>query len=355
VELVLGLGEDVEPMARRLLARTVAPLITGLGLGGPGVRAVAPLRLPDVHAGAPALFAVELEPGTRTVTVQGTTARGPYSETAEARRDGSAAVSALFGREQIEDLELSLASGAQAAEVDASIERLGLEFQLSTRLTSWVAVSEHATVDPRRPTRREVMPQALPYGISAEGVGLRSGTARASGPAQATGPSRVFALSSSSPAPRRRPRRAPEPLEKLGLLADHAARSDDRAEEAPPTGSSPRRARKGEVAKDVLAAPPPPAAGVRVLEARVVRSAGGELLLEVALTGAPLDWAPGATVELELEGGLTVSATVVAARTTGPGAYAPGLVLRLCLALEPGWAVQAVLLPGAVPVRLEVR
>jgi hypothetical protein len=92
-----------------------------------------------------------------------------------------------------------------------------------------------------------------------------------------------------------------------------------------------------------------------VLEARVVRSARGELLLEVPVTGTPLDWAPSATVELELEGGLTVSATVVPTRTTAAGAYAPGLVLRLALTLEPGWAVEAVVLSGAVPVRLEVR
>jgi Ca-activated chloride channel family protein len=366
VELVLGLGEDVEPMARRLLARTVAPLITGLGLAGPGVLATAPLRLPDVYAGAPALFAVELLPGTRSVTVQGATARGPYSATAEAQWGGSPAVAALFGREQVEDLELSLAAGAQAAEVDASLERLGLEFQLSTRLTSWVAVSEQATVDPRQPSRREVMPQALPHGVSAEGVGLRSAT-RMFGAAT---PVRMFGASPPAAAgfsrelmgqylgrrgASERPALAP-PEEREFSKAD-AAPPEDQLGVEPTRGAPPRRSRSSKGRQDVLAAPPAPAPApaVRVLAARVVRATGGELLLEVELTGLPLDWAPGATVELELERGLTGSATVVPARTTGPGAYAPGLVLRLCLAMEPGWAVQAVLLPGAVPVRLEVR
>ena len=88
---------------------------------------------------------------------------------------GSAAVVTLYGREAVEDLELRAACGEAA--VDAEIERLGLAFQIATRLTSWVAVSEEPAVDPTQPSRRERMPHALPAGLSVEGLGLRGATA----------------------------------------------------------------------------------------------------------------------------------------------------------------------------------
>ena len=80
----------------------------------------------------------------------------------------------LYGREAVEDLEVRAACGETA--VDREIERLGLAFQIATRLTSWVAVSEVPAVDPTQPSRRERMPHALPVGLSAEGLGLRAAT-----------------------------------------------------------------------------------------------------------------------------------------------------------------------------------
>jgi hypothetical protein len=85
---------------------------------------------------------------------------------------GSATVVTLYGREAVEDLELRAACGESA--VDREIERLGLAFQIVTRLTSWVAVGEGPAVDPTQPRRRERMPHALPAGMSVEGLGLRA-------------------------------------------------------------------------------------------------------------------------------------------------------------------------------------
>ena len=39
-------------------------------------------------------------------------------------------------------------------------------------MTSWIAVAEEPSVDPRAPIRVERIPQVLPYGMSAEGLGL---------------------------------------------------------------------------------------------------------------------------------------------------------------------------------------
>jgi hypothetical protein len=113
VEVILGLGEDPERAAQRLVARTSAPLVVDLQIAGSAVAEHAPR-------------------------------------------------------------ELALAAGGPRRSLDPEIERLGLDFQLATRLTSWIAVIREVTVDPRGGLRRERMPHELAYGLSAEGVGLRS-------------------------------------------------------------------------------------------------------------------------------------------------------------------------------------
>jgi Ca-activated chloride channel family protein len=82
-------------------------------------------------------------------------------------------VPSLYARERVEDLE-AIAAAGEGSGVDAEIERLGLTFQIATRLTSWVAISEEPSVDAGQPVRRERIPHELAQGISAEGVGLRS-------------------------------------------------------------------------------------------------------------------------------------------------------------------------------------
>ena len=86
---------------------------------------------------------------------------------------GNPAVIACYGREAVEDLEMRVAAGP-GGYLDRQIETLGLDFQIATRLTSWVAVIEEATVDPGQPMRRERIPQALPAGLSVAGLGLRA-------------------------------------------------------------------------------------------------------------------------------------------------------------------------------------
>ncbi len=175
-EVVIGLGEDPAPAVARLLARTGQPLVTHLEISGSAVEDHAPTALPDLFGGAPALVALRLRPEAGTLLVRGRGVDGPWEQQlnvpALAPGSGHAAVAALYARERVEDLEAQAAAGLR---VDAAIERLGLDFQIGTRRTSWVAVSEEPTVDPGEPTRRERIPQELAHGISAEGAGLRAG------------------------------------------------------------------------------------------------------------------------------------------------------------------------------------
>lgn len=187
VELIVQSEAEVPRAVSTLLARTVAPAITELCIGGPAVRELAPQFLPDVFAGAPVRVALRLAPEGGPIALSGQTARGPWSAAlvapSVAAASGSAAVVTLFARERVEDLEAVVAFISHAGDdglilealpAGARIEQIGLDFQIATSHTSWIAISEERDVDPTRPTRREVVPQALPCGTSVEGLGLRS-------------------------------------------------------------------------------------------------------------------------------------------------------------------------------------
>ncbi|MCO5165100.1 MAG: VWA domain-containing protein [Planctomycetes bacterium] len=182
VELIVGLGEDASKVAERLVARTAAPLVTDLEVTGDAVVQVAPATLPDLFAEAPALIALRVRGGGGEVVLRGTTADGPIERRlalpALARGEGPTGVAALFARERVEDLETALAAGGDPAELDRAVEATGLEFQVATRLTSWVAVSARVTVEPGAPRVTVEQPHELPHGVSAEGLGLRGALLR---------------------------------------------------------------------------------------------------------------------------------------------------------------------------------
>jgi len=386
IELVLGIGEDVEPGVKRLLSRTHAPLVTNVEVSGTAVDQVAPFRVADLYGGAPAMVSLKLKPQGGTIVIRGETAGGELIERVEVKPiekgEGSQAVAALFARELVEDLELAIGTGGRKGEIDPQIERIGLDFQISTRLTSWVAVSDKQTVDPRAPKRDETMPHMLPYGMSAEGVGLRG----AGGPMQ---PASYAAAPPATPSPEWAQswvsdRAAP-------MMADDEGGEFDREE---PTGSN--------LLRDLLAAPTPPPApsapaskeaperrsagaggppapkpgapknkaafgladlarslfgGKRDEEggeaqdkaaarraqaeaphraltaARIVRR-NGKLIIEVKLADGPIIWKPAPEARVELGDGTLVKATVQANQTTSDGAYDVGLTLVLALAFD---------------------
>jgi hypothetical protein len=133
-------------------------------------------RLPDLLSGSPVLAALRLRHEGGTLVVRGVTAHGTWVEQLDVPGtmpgDDLDAIPALWARETIEDLELDLACGGERKAIDRRIEDIGLRYTVSSRLTSWVAIAEEPTVDPRQPVRVERIPQALPYGMSAEGLGL---------------------------------------------------------------------------------------------------------------------------------------------------------------------------------------
>jgi hypothetical protein len=204
---------------------------------------------------------------------------------------GNPAVVALYGREAVEDLEVRRVAEEDAA-LDGAIERLGLAFQIATRLTSWVAVSEEPGVDPRAPWRRERIPQALPHGMSAEGLGLR-------------GPRLTLAL-----------RQGPTRLASRKLSLSIASLDEDASV------STPRPVK---------------------LTARLVRRDGAELVLEIPLDRR-VDWRPE-SAEVAWLDGARLDAEIDRQHTTRDGRPTRGQVIRLVLRLPAG-------APAAAPVRI---
>ena len=360
LELVVAPGEDVEPIVGRLLARTNAPLVVDLELSGSALRAHAPAKLPDLFAAAPVTVGLALSPRGGELLVRGRTADGAFERSlrvqATAPDDGSDVAAALFARESVEDLELACAAGGDVAPLEARIERLGLEFQISTRLTSWVAISRSADVDATEPTRSVRMPHALARGLSAEGVGLR-------GPSPAPGPA-SFGLSvqktmasapmAAPPPPTARPdmtrrRRGPDATRRPtgvlksmkrkgsellgGLFRERSSKFD--AEYAPEPKS--KSMAKAEVSK--------PAVFQRGWTGRI-RKLTDDRLVVSATAAVRLRWEPPATVEIELADGTRVAAEVDSRRTTAEGWIAVGRSVRLVLRLPVALA--------DAPVRLVV-
>jgi Ca-activated chloride channel family protein len=178
VELIVGIDEDADRLVHRLLAKTTAPLVTDLVLEGDGVLEVAPQQLPDLYAESPALISARLAASGGEVVLRGNTAQGPFERRFQVpeleRGQGSVALAKLFGREKVEDLETALTAGGDTRELEEAVRETGLEFQIATRLTSWIAVSERITVDPDATKVAVDQPHELPHGVSAEGLGLRA-------------------------------------------------------------------------------------------------------------------------------------------------------------------------------------
>ncbi|MEO6574829.1 MAG: hypothetical protein ABIP89_13375, partial [Polyangiaceae bacterium] len=241
--------------------------------------------------------------------------------------------------------EMQLAAGASARQIDASIERIGLTYGIATRLTSWLAVDHTPSVDPRDPSRRETMPQALPYGTSIEGLGLREAAMPTlqmpmtmdslAAPRRMVMPapsaptasrSRSYAGPGSGgapPPPRAMGRAAPPPPP-----AEEEADADERDEEKTMVSSLVDRIR------DAFTPSGAPSKKMKraLLQGKIVLRKGRELVIEIVLTGA-MDWHPEQLATVLLASGLAVDGTLDLTRTTAPGHFEAGITLRIALLL----------------------
>jgi uncharacterized protein with von Willebrand factor type A (vWA) domain len=199
VEILVDLG-DAASAAERIVAATRQPVVVDVKLEGTALQEPA-AAVPDVLSGAPVLASLRLRPEGGTLKVLGRTAHGSWQEQLEVPETapgfGLPAIRTLWARETIERLELDLACGGPRDAIECRIEQIALEHSVASRLTSWVAIAEEPSVDPREPIRVERIPQALPYGMSASGLGLLPLTALAAPQARAADSCSDFELALS--------------------------------------------------------------------------------------------------------------------------------------------------------------
>jgi len=170
-EVILGIDEDAERGAKRLLDRTTLPMLTNVTISGDALVAQAPEQMPDVFEGSPCLAALMLSTEGGEIIVRGETASGAWEQRTRVQPlrsgDGNQGIVALYGRERVADLE----ARTMLDPADGQIEEVGLRFQIATRLTSWIAVDETRVVTGTERTQN--VPQELPYGTKAQSFGLR--------------------------------------------------------------------------------------------------------------------------------------------------------------------------------------
>jgi Ca-activated chloride channel homolog len=175
VEVLVGLDEDPERLAKHLVDKTRAPVLTDLVIGGDALVEHAPEHVPDVFAGAPVLAALQVLPAGGEIIVRGKLAHGTWEQRIQVRAadpgDGNQAVVKLFGRERVADLEMRWSIGREVQAIDREIESIGLVFQIATRRTSWLAIDDDRSVDPRLGSHHEEIPQELPYGTTMASFG----------------------------------------------------------------------------------------------------------------------------------------------------------------------------------------
>jgi Ca-activated chloride channel family protein len=171
VEVIVGIDDDAERGAKRLLDRTRMPVLTNVEISGSALLRHAPEKIPDVFEGAPLVAALAVRADGGELVVRGQLARESWEQTirvpAQEPGSGNQAIVALYGRERVADVE----ANAMFSSVDGEIEELGITFQIATRMTSWVAIDEASKVT--GPSRDQLIPQELPYGTSASAFGLR--------------------------------------------------------------------------------------------------------------------------------------------------------------------------------------
>ena len=126
--------------------RIGTPVLTGLELTGdldilPGT--MVPARLPELFAGAPLRISGRYLGNVENLRIKATDATGrPFEETVVATRSDNAALTAVWARGHIRDLEdrYQTASGSRRAAVAKEITTISLQFSVLCRFTSFVAV-----------------------------------------------------------------------------------------------------------------------------------------------------------------------------------------------------------------------
>lgn len=162
----IGGTEEVDARMRELFAKLESPVVTGLSAKfEQGVADITPKILPDLYRGEPLVFAAKVAEAKGALTLSGMIGDTPWSAKLDlAKAAEGAGVSKLWARRKIDDVEVALTLRETKSEAaDAAILKLALAHQLTTRLTSLVAVDQ----TPRRPAGAKLTRADVPLNLPA--------------------------------------------------------------------------------------------------------------------------------------------------------------------------------------------
>ncbi len=177
---VVDLKEPLEATVSRLFRRLDRPVLTDLeaSFEGAVVTDLLPARLPDLFAGQPLVVAGRVASGRPThVLLRGRLGERPWEERLPVRAGAAGTgpgteqpvAGTLWARRRVDEL-LSARPTSPAPEAVEEVVAHALRFKLVTPYTSFVAVERELRVDPSLPLARAAIPNALPEGVSFEGI-----------------------------------------------------------------------------------------------------------------------------------------------------------------------------------------
>jgi len=250
---VVTLESDGDDAAQRFHERIHSPVLTDITVdfGDLPVRNVYPDvgAVPDLFAAVPLILKGRYtEAAEGVVTIRGNTAAGPFERTLPVRLPGDApehdVLAPLWARARIDWLMARDWLGIQQHNPDPKIKkaitRLGLDYNLVTQFTSFVAVEERVITEGGKPKTVEV-PVEMTDGVSYEGVfGAQGEQLRALG-----------YLGKAKAAPMAAQSRAFGRGRTVGIAADNVAFAAPTA--PPPVASGERLRERAEEEKDEAA------------------------------------------------------------------------------------------------------
>jgi Ca-activated chloride channel homolog len=164
----------------RFQERIHAPLLTDIAIdwGSLSAAEVYPKHLPDLFSQQPIIIHGQLQgPAAGTLVLRGHTAAGPFTREIRVQSPAEpvqhAALASLWARAKVKERLLqdytALQRGAFPEAIEREVTALGVEFQLVTQFTSFVAVEEMTVTVAGEPVTIAV-PVDIPAGVSYEGV-----------------------------------------------------------------------------------------------------------------------------------------------------------------------------------------
>jgi len=172
--------DNAVAMAERFNRKTSAPILTDLVIdwGGLVVKDVIPSPLPDLHVGEPLVVLARYEDSASSeVTLKGNVAGKavesklalelPETETAHD------SLAPIWARQRIRQV-WNRNVGKESKEARDEITRLGLEHQLMTRYTSFVAVEKEVIENVAGKLRSESVAGLLPEGMTGQAAAARA-------------------------------------------------------------------------------------------------------------------------------------------------------------------------------------